>query len=69
MDRSELDALLRERALAWDAWEEALQQLISTTDPESRPIAIARYREARAKFYEVHESLEAHLISLLRNLT
>lgn len=69
MDRSELDGLLRERELAWEAWEKALDQLISTTDAESRPRVIAEYREARARFYEVHESLEAHLISLLRNLT
>ena len=67
-DRSELDGLLHERALALEAWDEALHELI-TTDPGNRPTAIGSYRAAREHFYEVHESLEAHLISLLRQQT
>ena len=68
VDRSELDGLLRERALALEAWDEALHELI-TTDPGDRPTAIGTYRSAREHFYQVHESLEAHLIALLREST
>ena len=65
VDRSELDALIHERTLAREAWDQALTELIET-EATNRPVALASYRSARAHFYDVHESLEAHLISLLR---